>query len=124
VELLLARAEALLELELELELAGGLELPCTQRKSQACRGQAGSAARWIQRPRLLLPRRQMLCSFFYFQKPGRQELPRQVETYAHSQVVIRLDFRSKAMESRFRAARPTPQVLRTLRKCNCGRNEY
>jgi hypothetical protein len=68
VELLLARAEALLALELELELALGLGLPCTPKKSQAGRGQA-RAARWIQRPGLLLPRRQMLCSFFYFQNP-------------------------------------------------------
>jgi hypothetical protein len=67
VELLLARAETLLALELELDLAGGLELPCTQKKSQACRGQEAGAARRIQRPGLLLPRRQMLCSFFYFQ---------------------------------------------------------
>jgi hypothetical protein len=36
VELLLARAEALLALELEL----GLGLPCTPKKSQAGRGQA------------------------------------------------------------------------------------
>jgi hypothetical protein len=38
VELLLARAEALLALELELNLAGGLGLPCTQKKSQAGTG--------------------------------------------------------------------------------------
>ena len=40
VEPLLARAEALLALELELELAQGLGLPCTPQKSQAGRGQA------------------------------------------------------------------------------------
>ncbi len=42
VELLLARAEALpaLELEPELELAQGVGLPCTRKKSQAGRGQA------------------------------------------------------------------------------------
>jgi hypothetical protein len=67
VELLLARAEALLALD-ELELAQGLGPPCTPKKSQAGRGQA-RAARWIQRPGLLPPRRQMLCSFFYFQNP-------------------------------------------------------
>jgi hypothetical protein len=66
VELLLARAEALLALE--LKLAEGLGLPCTPKKSQAGRRQA-RAARWIQRPGLLPPRRQMLCSFFYFQNP-------------------------------------------------------
>ena len=38
VELLLARAEALLALE--LEVAQGLGLPCTPKKSQAGRGQA------------------------------------------------------------------------------------
>jgi hypothetical protein len=62
---LLARAEVLLELE---PGAGGLRLPCTQKKSQAGKGQEARAARWIQRPGLL-PRRQMLCSFFYFQNP-------------------------------------------------------
>jgi hypothetical protein len=65
VELLLARAEAP-AWALELELAQGLGLPCTPKKSQSGRGQA-RAARWIQRPGLLPPRRQMLCSFFYFQ---------------------------------------------------------
>ena len=40
VELLLARAEALLALELEIEPAEGLGLPCTPKKSQAGRGQA------------------------------------------------------------------------------------
>jgi hypothetical protein len=40
VELLLARAEALPALELELELAQGVGLPCTRKKSQAGRGQA------------------------------------------------------------------------------------
>jgi hypothetical protein len=40
VELLLARAEALLALELELKLAEGLGLPCTPKKSQEGRGQA------------------------------------------------------------------------------------
>jgi hypothetical protein len=39
VELLPARAEALLALERELNLAGGLGLPCTQKKSQASRDQ-------------------------------------------------------------------------------------
>ncbi len=39
VELLLARAEALLALELELKVAGGLGLPCTRKKSQAGTGQ-------------------------------------------------------------------------------------
>jgi hypothetical protein len=39
VELLLARAEALLALD-ELELAEGLGLPCTPKKSQEGRGQA------------------------------------------------------------------------------------
>jgi hypothetical protein len=38
VEVLLARAEALLARELDLELAGGLGLPCTQKKSQAGTG--------------------------------------------------------------------------------------
>ena len=61
--------EALLALEPELELEEGLGLPCTQKKSQAGTGQA-RAARWIQRPGLLLqPRRQMLYSFFYFRNP-------------------------------------------------------
>ena len=40
VELLLARAEALLALELELKLAEGLGWPCTPKKSQEGRGQA------------------------------------------------------------------------------------
>jgi hypothetical protein len=40
VELLLARAEALLALELEQELAQGFGMPCTPKKSQAGRGQA------------------------------------------------------------------------------------
>ncbi len=68
VELLLARAMELLALELE-PAAGGLGLPCTQKKSQAGRGQEARGARWIQRPGLLLPRRQMLYSFFYFPDP-------------------------------------------------------
>jgi hypothetical protein len=38
VELLLARAEALLALERELKLAEGLGLPCTQKTSQAGTG--------------------------------------------------------------------------------------
>jgi hypothetical protein len=38
VEVLPARAEALLARELDLELAGGLGLPCTQKKSQAGTG--------------------------------------------------------------------------------------
>src|SRR5271166_4335501 len=60
--------ELLLALELE-PAAGGLGLPCTQKKSQAGRGQEARGARWIQRPGLLLPRRQMLYSFFYFPDP-------------------------------------------------------
>ena len=60
----LARAEPVLG----PQAAEDLGLPCKRKKSQAGRGQAAGAARWIQRPGLL-PRRQMLCSFFYFQKP-------------------------------------------------------
>ena len=40
VELLLARAEVLLALELELELEQGFGLPCTPKMSQAGMGQA------------------------------------------------------------------------------------
>jgi hypothetical protein len=69
LEALPGRPEALQALEPELELEEGLGLPCTQKKSQAGTGQA-RAARWIQRPGLLLqPRRQMLYSFFYFRNP-------------------------------------------------------
>jgi hypothetical protein len=61
----LARTEPVLG----LQAAEDLGLPCKRKKSQAGRGQAG-AARWIQRPGLLPPRRQMLCSFFYNQNPS------------------------------------------------------
>ena len=64
-ELVLARAEPVLG----LRAAEDLGLPCKRKKSQAGRGQAAGAARWIQRPGLP-PRRQMLCSFFYFQNPS------------------------------------------------------
>jgi hypothetical protein len=71
-----------------LQAAEDLGLPCKRKKSQAGRGQAAGAARWIQRPGLL-PRRQMLCSFFYFQNPDGKNCRAQVEPYAHSQLVIR-----------------------------------
>jgi hypothetical protein len=64
VELVLARAEPV------LQAAEDLGLPCKRKKSQAGRGQAAGAARWIQRPGLLPPRWQMLCSFFHFQNPS------------------------------------------------------
>jgi hypothetical protein len=86
VELVLARAEPVLG----LQAAEDLGLPCKRKKSQAGRGQAAGAARWIQRPGLLLPRRQMLCSFFYFQNPDGKNCRAQAKPYAHSQLVIRL----------------------------------
>ena len=84
-ELVLARAEPVLGLRV-VEDSG---LPYKRKRSQAGRGRAG-AARWIQRPGLPPPRRQMLCSFFYFQNPDGKNCRAQVKPYAHSQLVIRL----------------------------------
>ena len=64
-------------------------LPCKRKKSQAGRGQAAGAARWIQRPGLP-QRRQMLCSFFLLSKPDGKNCRAQVKPYAHLQLVIRL----------------------------------
>jgi hypothetical protein len=74
----------------ELPAAEDLGLPCKRKRSQAGRGRAAGAARWIQRPGLLPRRRQMLCSFFLLSRPDGKNCPAQVEPYALSQPVIRL----------------------------------
>ena len=111
VELVLVRAEP----AFGLQAAEGSGLPCKRKKSQAGRGQAAGAARWIQIPGLLPPRRQMLCSFFCFPNPSGKRPPK-AKRYAHSQLVIRLcgDFSNARTALLILPARTGSKLIRCI----------
>ncbi|MDT5254269.1 MAG: hypothetical protein QOE48_3467 [Mycobacterium sp.] len=86
---LLARAEALLALEPELEVEEGLGLPCTPKKV-AGRHWLGPSGEMDPKTRAAAAAAaNALFIFLLSRPPGRQELSRSIKPYAHSQVVIR-----------------------------------